>query len=484
MSALAALITVLERSTADRVVLCPGERPHAVTAEGRHDVGTATLSPAVVGALTAEILSAAGRQALGRGVTVMEDVHELPTGDVVVAEARQLGTEIRLELVRRTKRSPCPESTPVHGYVENARAAAATALYLRAGSIPAMRVNGRIRSCGTEPLDARMLAAWQGEIRDSWTVFDERGDRWVRRDDAGTVHCRMFEDTQGSCTTVIFAGPGRDASRPFHLPRAVQDICEAHDGLLIVSAPVHAQVAAITSAAASFTGRQRGGYVITVEPDDAMIGDIPAALVSRRVASATEMATTIDAAVTELPDVLVVIEPQSSNDVDAAVRAAAGERLVIIGVVARDAMDAVTKIALDAEISGAMRGQLAHVFQGASGVRRIRQLGGGYINAYDVLRTTPEVIHAIEHGDVALLRAAHRAGVTRGRDADAELARAVVQRRLSLRAAVGHASDPAYVVGLVRQKRRAAFRVTAAAAVDTAAPRGWTDLTSSLSTHR
>jgi Tfp pilus assembly pilus retraction ATPase PilT len=221
----------------------------------------------------------------------------------------------------------------------------------------------------------------------------------------------------------------------------------------VLAAPTHRELAVLVTATARFCATRRGGSVVSIECGEALTCDIDGPFVSQRLVDADALGQAITAAVAESPDVMVVVAPNRESYLDAVCTAAGGERLVIIGVIAHSSIDALSSL-VQAAASAETRATLAQVFVAAASERHVRRLGGGHVTVRDLLRPDPDVRRAIEHGEPASLATAVRAGAGNIRSSDGLLARAVVTGRLSLRSAVAHASDAAYLVTRVRRQRR------------------------------
>jgi hypothetical protein len=71
-----------------------------------------------------------------------------------------------------------------------------------------------------------------------------------------------------------------------HIPRQVRTACEG-DGLVVVSAPTEAAVASLALALADWSGRTRGGYLISLQRRS-LRGEIAGAFVSLRTITGTD----------------------------------------------------------------------------------------------------------------------------------------------------------------------------------------------------
>jgi Tfp pilus assembly pilus retraction ATPase PilT len=340
-------------------------------------------------------------------------------------------------------------------WISHAADLGATTLYLRGGSPAAARIDERI-----QPISQETVAP--SVIEEATSVFTRGGDglwepradgEWVREDDElGYVNCRVFTDLQGSGLIIQLRPSMSLRLLHKHIPRQVRAACEGN-GLVVVSASTEADVEALAAAAADWSGRDRGGYLISLQRRSRSHGDITGAFVSQRTIGGNEkdFAAAIRRAAQEGPDILLVTGLQADQPLQAAVLAAAGGRLVIAGVVAPTTVEALQMLAgSDSHVRRAM----AASFRAAIGYRSLRRLGGGRTLIQDVVLATGSVCGLIESGDFSGLARIQNDVASRMRSVDESLARAVTRRQISLREAASHAIDRSHLVAMVRSNAR------------------------------
>jgi Tfp pilus assembly ATPase PilU len=232
----------------------------------------------------------------------------------------------------------------------------------------------------------------------------------------------------------------------------VRAACEGN-GLVVVSASTEADVEALAAAVADWSGRDRGGYLISLQRRGRSHDDIAGAFVSQRTITGTdkEFAAAIRRAAQEGPDILLVTGLQAEHPLQAAALAAAGGRLVIAGVVAPTTIEALRMLAgSDAHVRRAM----AASFRAAIGYRSLRRIGGGRTLIQDVVLATGAVCGLLESGDFNGLAQLQNDVASKMRSVDESLARAVTRRQISLREAARQAIDRSHLVALVRSQAR------------------------------
>ena len=331
----------------------------------------------------------------------------------------------------------------------------ATTLYLRGGSQAAARIEERIQPISQELVDASVVEEAAGAFtRGGDGLWQPRADgEWVREDDEiGYVSCRVFTDQQGTGLIIQLRPSTSLRLLHKHIPRQVRIACEG-SGLVVVAASSEGDVEALAAAVADWSGRDRGGYLISLQRRSRSHGDIAGAFVSQRTVGGNEkdFAAAIRRAAQEGPDILLVTGLQAEQSLQAAVLAAAGGRLVIVGVVAPTTVESLRMLAgSDAHVRRAM----AASFRAAIGYRSLRRIGGGRTLIQDVVLATSAVCGLLEAGDFDGLARTQRDGAPGMRAVDESLARAVRRRQISLREAAAQAIDRSHMVALVRAQAR------------------------------
>jgi Tfp pilus assembly pilus retraction ATPase PilT len=361
----------------------------------------------------------------------------------------------------RTLSSPAAvERFDLQGWVARAISRGATTLYLRAGAPASARIEDRIERLSEDVVDASVLDEASGAFsRGGDGVWQSRSDgEWVRDyHDLGNVSCRMFSDHHGFGLVLQMRPHASPRVLHKHIPRQVRTACEG-EGLIVVSAPTEAAVESLAVALADWSGRNRGGYLISLQRRS-LRADISGAFVSLRTVTGpdAEFAAAVRRASHEGPDILLVTGPQTELPFHEAILASTGGRLVIVAVVAPTTIDAVRILVgqsgLDRDAH--LRRSLAASFRAAVGYRSLRRIGGGRMQIQDIILGSNEVRPLLEAADFDGLANSQRHSTAGMRSVDEALARAIRRGQVSLREAAAHAIDRRHMVALVRMLSRA-----------------------------
>jgi Tfp pilus assembly pilus retraction ATPase PilT len=360
--------------------------------------------------------------------------------------------------MRTFSSSTASERLDLQGWIARAIGRNATTLYLRAGAPASARIDDRIQRLSEDVVDASILDEVSGAFaRGGDGVWQSRSDgEWVRDyPELGSISCRMFSDHHGF-GLVLQMRPHTTPRLLHNIPRQVRTACEG-DGLVVVSAPSEAAVESLAVAIADWSGRYRGGYLISLQRRS-LRGDISGAFVSLRTITGpdAEFAAAIRRASHEGPDILLVTGTQTELPLHEAILASTGGRLVIVAVVAPTTVDAmrvlVGQSGLDRDAH--LRRSLAASFRAAIGYRSVRRIGGGRLQIQDIILGSNDVRPLLEAADFENLANSQRHSTAGMRSVDEALARATRRGQISLREAAAHAIDRRHMVALVRTLAR------------------------------
>jgi Tfp pilus assembly pilus retraction ATPase PilT len=364
-----------------------------------------------------------------------------------------------MQPMRTLSSSATNERLDLQGWIARAIGRGETTLYLRAGAPASARIDDRIEPLSEDIVDASILDEASGAFaRGGDGVWQSRSDgEWVREyHDLGNVSCRMFSDHHGFGLVLQMRPHSSPRLLHKHIPRQVRSACEG-DGLIVVAAPTEAAVESLARARGAWSGRNRGGYLISLQRRS-LRGNISGAFVSLRTITGpdAEFAAAIRRASHEGPDILLVTGPQTELPLHEAILASTGGRLVIVAVVAQTTVDAlrvlVGQSGLDRDAH--LRRALAASFRAAVGYRSLRRIGGGRMLVQDIILGSNEVRPLLEAADFEGIANTQRQGSGGMRSVDEALARAIRRGHVSLREAAAHAIDRRHMVALVRMLAR------------------------------
>jgi twitching motility protein PilU len=351
--------------------------------------------------------------------------------------------------------SPC-EAETLEYWVREAARCDATALYLRAGQAPLLRVRERLQPLGDQQVDRSAIDAVTAALAAGDSDWSQVSDSaWTRElAGIGRVTCQTFTDDCGAGLVVHLSSRRAASALCKDIPRQVRRACEHDDGIVIVAAPALPDVMQMVAALGEWTAQRRAGYLVSIEPPSGLGHDISGILVSSRRIAGTErdVADAIRRAMHEAPDVLV-IAMASGSIAEEAIRAAQSGCLVIVGATAPTASQAVETLvsSVRSDEKQLLRQSLAASFRCGFSYRALPGRDGSRVVVQDLLLGTSDVRARLEREDFGGLESLQRARTGGMRSLDAALAGAVHRGDMTLRRAVGMAGDRQELVRLVRQ---------------------------------
>lgn len=520
MDELTALLSALELTGGERIVLRSDQLPQLVVGDSRHDLGTATVSTTTALENLAErILSPAGKQALADQRIAVETLGHNGSVIPVRVTVRRIGPQISVELQRDTQstdsahvsataaglatasspvaahsvpRIERPRADPVSagrstaarpfdrlrvapletsarvadtstraqdiaGLDEVIRQAVqrkASAVYLRGGRAPVVRVGDRMETLNADPMHPSVVDAVTGM---SAPRPGQHSKVWIREHGGVRQRWHAFADNRGPGLVIDLGWRSPEAVLERDLPRHVKRTCEEDDGIVVVSGPSTGSVLEMISAVGTWTASRRAGYVVSIEPPGGLEHEISGTFVSTRRVGPGDSggAATIRHASHERPDVLVVTVTSGAGS-EEALRAARAGCLLILGVVAQTATRALESLLtqVSPQHETELRQALAAWFRCAFSYRALHMADGRRKIVHDLLIGTPDVCARLERGDTGALERFQRSGIDGMRSLDAALARAAGRGEISLRQAASHAADRREVVKMIRQSAR------------------------------
>jgi twitching motility protein PilT len=327
-----------------------------------------------------------------------------------------------------------------------------TDLHLKVGSPPRVRVKGALETVTDEPmLDKGTVDAMAGAVltqgaRDTFVAEREAECTYSVH---GLGRFRVSAYLQRGSIALILRRVTASA-RNFEelgLPSTVSFLAGAERGLVLVAGPAASGVTTTLAAMVDHINHSRACHVVTVEdPVEILHKDDLAAISQRQVGVDTNsVAQGIRSALRQDPDVVVIGRIDSAEVAAAALAATEAGCLVLAGVRAGDACDAITQVVnLYAESDQRhIRLAVAGVLVGAVSIRLVPQRNGaGRVPAVEVLRNVPRIQAAIMGDEMDDVRSEMSRGAALGMQTlNQSLATLLERQEIDERAALAATPD-------------------------------------------
>jgi twitching motility protein PilT len=273
------------------------------------------------------------------------------------------------------------------------KGAAASDLYLVAGSPPAIRVNGVIRHLPEGPLDGdeiedAVLPALPGHAADRYRR-DGSADASIRRG-SGTRYRINLHRERGRPAATVRALP----ARPPHLgelglPPAIEVLTKLPYGLVLIAGPTGSGKSTTAAALVDHINRRDAKHIVTIEDpieyehahQKSVIEQIEIGV------DAPDFPTALRSAVRQSPDVIVVGEMRDPETMRIALAAGETGHLVLSTIHASDVTSAVLRVcdAFPAERQPTIRQELSMALGAVMTQTLLPRTQGGRVPAVELL---------------------------------------------------------------------------------------------------
>lgn len=296
----------------------------------------------------------------------------------------------------------------------------ASTVYLSSGLMPSMRLEGDIQpiegAATLEPGEVEsMLASLAPEANDEALRSGAASGWTCDLSGLGRVRCMAVRDQRGPGVVVRFMSVRRIGDQS-GLASDLRSLAYEAEGLVLVAASRSSGRRALTAAIVDLINRTRRDHVISIEHEIDVVHEPHLSLISQREVRGGDAGAAARAALREDPDVIVLQDMHDPLLVSAALDAAESGQLVIGGLSARDATDAVGRLVdtLPPEERRRAKVVLGRSLRGIVAEVMLRRIGGGRLLARDVLLASPAVAHVLMDGSLSELRAVLESGRSHG----------------------------------------------------------------------
>ncbi len=318
-------------------------------------------------------------------------------------------------------RHTSPRTAGLDRLLRLASARGAEALYLFSNARPSIRVDGEIStledeaSLTAQDVEALVLEVLPDRMDGGLPVERE----WICDiSDVGRVRCLAFSDHRGPGGIFRVIPVRAISAEQLGLSREIQGLCAEPEGLVLVTGPRASGKSTLLAAFVDLINRTRSDHVITIESRVKVVHENRTAIVSQReVRGGThEWLAMLRGALRENPDVIVIEDLRAPELAAEAIEAAASGYLVIAGIPAHSAPEAISRLIDQAlpERRAALQAALAKTLRGVVAQVLLRKASGGRVAARELLLGTSSVASLIGDGNVAQLPLALDSGRKHG----------------------------------------------------------------------
>ena len=283
-------------------------------------------------------------------------------------------------------------------------------LYVKVGSPPHVRIDGRLQPAPFPPVDVAQTEALAREIVPAHRVveLEERGDLDYALSVAGVGRFRVHLYRQRGSIAIVFRRvvPGIPSWERLGLPPIVEKLAAELSGLVLVTGPAGSGKTTTINALIDHINEHRAAHIITIEdPVEYLHTDKLSIVSQREVGTDThDVADAVRRVLRQGPDVLAVSMLNDLETIEAVLAAASTGHLVLAIMPTQNAAETVNRV-IDFYPPHHQK-QARHLL--ASSLRAVisqrlleRADGKGRTAAVEVLINTPKVYDCIVDADRA-----------------------------------------------------------------------------------
>jgi twitching motility protein PilT len=186
------------------------------------------------------------------------------------------------------------------------------------------------------------------------------------------------------------------------LPRAIRDICEQPDGLVLVTGPTGSGKSTTLAAMISNIAENEPLHIVTIEdPIEFLFTDKVAAISQREVGTDTpNFKEALRNSMRQDPDVIMVGEMRDIETMETVLTAAETGHLVFSTLHTNNAAQTIDRIidAFPPDQHKQIRGQLSLVLRAIVSLKLVKTIEGKQTAAVEILKNSPRIAKLIEEG--------------------------------------------------------------------------------------
>lgn len=288
--------------------------------------------------------------------------------------------------------------------------ASASDLFLKVGSPPAMRIDGRIRFLQAEAItpeqSKEMLETiFKAKRRKNLTLHREQ-DLSYDVPGIGRFRCNISRQRGHIFFVLRVIQRAEMTFEELHLPvEPMKRLAELDRGLVLVTGTTGSGKSTTLAGIINYINQSANKHIVTVEdPIEYIYKDKRSIVTQREIGADTEsFASALKYALRQAPDVILIGEMRDQETMEAALHAAETGHLVFSTLHTTNATQTVERIInyFPPHQQALVRGQLAMVLEGVVSQRlSIKKSGQGRVPAIELMFKTPTIRDMLKEGKV------------------------------------------------------------------------------------
>jgi len=307
--------------------------------------------------------------------------------------------------------------------LRHARAVGASDLHVAAGTVPHMRINGRLAPLPlsqTSPEEAQaLIEPILGGKRSEQLERDRQIDFCHKDGELGRFRTNIFYERKGLNGVFRLIPPDVPNLTDIGLPESVWEVATYSQGLVLVTGSAGCGKTTTLAAFVDQINDTQRSHILTIEDPIEYIHVNKESLVNQREvpSHSRSFAKALRQALREDPDVILVGEMRDLETIALAITASETGHLVLATLHTTTASSTVDRIinAFSADQQGQIRMMLADSLKAVVSQALLpRRDGTGRVAAYEILRNTPNVAGLIREGKTFQIPTAMQTGAAAG----------------------------------------------------------------------
>jgi twitching motility protein PilT len=307
--------------------------------------------------------------------------------------------------------------------LRHARAAQASDLHLSTGTVPQMRVHGRLGPLPLPPTTPDQMDAWLKPMlqngRSEELAERRQLDFCHKHADLGRFRTNVFYQRKGLAAVMRLVPFEIPNLRDVGLPESVWEITSYSQGLVLVTGPAGCGKTTTLAALVDRINESERGHIITVEDPIEYVHPNKESLINQREipSHSPSFAKALRQSLREDPDVILVGEMRDLETISLAITASETGHLVLATLHTTTASSTVDRIinAFPPDQQGQIRMMVADSLKAVISQSLLpRRDGNGRAAAFEILRNTPNVAGLIRDAKTFQLPSAMQTGAAAG----------------------------------------------------------------------
>jgi twitching motility protein PilU len=326
----------------------------------------------------------------------------------------------------------------------------ASDLFLSVGAVPGIKVDGHMRSEGSEPMSAAQIEGMAADLMtaEQRVEFAKSLEMNLAHDetDVGRFRINIYRQRGDIAIAIRFINSRIPGIEELNLPPVLKDLVMLPRGLVLIAGSVGSGKSTALASMIDYRNTQAAGHILTVEEPIEYLHSHKKSIVDQREVGLDTLsyANALQNAMREAPDVIVIGEIRDRETMEAALSYAETGHLCLSTLHSSNASQALERI-ISFFPEDARSQVLFDLSLNLQAVVSLRLLGGEQglrIPAVEILLKTAYVSDLIAKGQIDLLKDAMREATESGMQSfDDALSRLYRDGRVSYEDALAHADS-------------------------------------------